>query len=99
MGSFSAQLVTAVVAAIIGGVVSILSLTGGWFYSSMTDRLGYQIAENVASRLQFEVSLSSPARNHVDWRCPEGSELVSAVCNGSNPDAQVAVGPRYKPDR
>src|SRR5438067_764746 len=99
MRAFGAQLLTAAIAAIVGGIVALFAFTGGWFWSSLSDRLWYQLASNVVERLQFEVSASPAVKNHVDWRCPADTQLVSATCTGANPDAQVAVGPRYQPDR
>jgi len=47
----------------------------------------------------IEIHNSNEAINHVDFRCPNDTELISAVCNAKNPYPQVAVGPRYNADR
>jgi len=99
MRSLFAQLLTALVAAIIGGAVSVFALTGEWFWSSFSEKFWYQLSSNVIGRMDFLVSASPALEQHVDWKCPPDMQLVSASCTGANPTPQVAVGPTYHPDR
>lgn len=89
----------AIVAAIIGGAVTVLTLTSSWFWSSLSDKFWYELSSNVIGRMEFQISASPATKQHVDWRCPEGTQLVSASCTATDPDLQVAIGPTYHADR
>jgi hypothetical protein len=97
--AFFAQLITAVIAAIIGAVIAISTLTGQWFWTSFSEKFWYDLSSNVIGHMDFAVSASPAKDQHVEWKCPEGTQLVSASCTETRPNPDVAVGPTYNPDR
>jgi hypothetical protein len=94
------QLMSQVVAAIIGGIVALLLAGATWAWTGLWDKFKYQSAALIAEQFEFKVHKSDLKMQDLGqegYRCPEG-QLVSASCIGDNGSPQVAVGPVYSGD-
>jgi hypothetical protein len=97
MRSLFSQIGTSLIAAIAGGVVTIILFMGGWFGSAFLDKLRFQITDTVVKQLDFLVVHSDCVMQNVAVNCPEDTVLVSGSCLGHDAGGndQVAIGPIF----
>jgi hypothetical protein len=86
-------------AAVIGGIVSIILFAIAWVWGGIYERLRVKIADWVVSQISFTVEKSDLTQQEVTFACQPGEQLVSASCVGDNGGPQTAVGPVFRPDR
>jgi hypothetical protein len=99
-GGFRVQLSTAVIAAVVAGIVTVTTGAAFWLGGGIYDRMRREVAIWIVSQLTFKVRQSAWI---VDGGPPFGCErpdeqLVSASCIARTTSEQVAIGPIYSDD-
>jgi hypothetical protein len=97
MRTFISHLLTALIAAIAGGIITVILFTSGWLGAAFIDSLKLKIADTVASRIEFLIEQSPWTPEKSSVACPEGTTLVSSSCVGKDNDNhyQATIGPIY----
>ena len=97
MRTFISHVLTALIAAIAGGIITVILFTSGWLGAAFLDRLKLEIADTLGNRMEFLVEQSPWTPEQISVACPEGTTLVSGSCSGKDNDnhAQTTIGPIY----
>ena len=97
MRTFISHVLTALIAAIAGGIITVILFTSGWLGAAFLDRLKLEIADTLGSRMEFLTEQSPWTPEQISVAYPEGTTLVSGSCSGKDNDnhAQVTIGPIY----
>jgi hypothetical protein len=67
-------------AAIAGGVVTVLLLVSGWIWTDLFERAKIEIADIVMKQLDYFPQESPEKIQHIDFSCPPGSRIATASC-------------------
>jgi hypothetical protein len=91
---------TALLAAVIAGIIGYLTAIGGWVQQTLYDRLKVQVLQGVLDQLDFKLHTSEKKLHEVEFACEKG-RLISASCVGYPDDThpQAAVGPIFSDDK
>ena len=97
MRSFISHLLTALIAAIAGGIITVILFTSGWLGATFLDSLKLEVANTLGSRIEFLIEQSPWTPEQISVACPEGTTLVSGSCSGRDSDNhdQAVIGPVY----
>jgi hypothetical protein len=97
MRTFISHLLTALIAAIAGGIITVVLFTSGWLGAAFIDNLKLKIADTLGNRIEFLIEQSPWTSEQISVACPEGTTLVSGSCLGKDNDNhdQATIGPIY----